>query len=356
MATTRIDTIRRFFKNIPIDAPITKCKDKSIMYVCASILGDNVLSVDANIDRFKLFVRNLNIAAQLNVQESDYKYITHIDNSAKHIFVFGDIHGDYGTMIKIESIINKNINDKSNHFIFLGDYVDRGIRNLDVLFELSSLKTTYPQQIHLLRGNHESIDSYLVCDMSKGNLLKAINIQSIPIEGKIEVMCSVANFFSSLPYVFRFKDCVFAHGEVASFDENATYEPRVSVLDYEPPKTLELLTVWGDYPNESRSKTTSYTSKADFVQRLTNAGVHHYVKGHNHTANNTAVLITNTDINYYIVISSLMDDIQQTSEHTTYDKNLNEVEELGSTYSAYMLFEVGDVVSASMHSLKEMCD
>lgn len=344
--STKCETIQNFFTHIPADAPLTKCKDKHILYSCSTLLKSNVLPINTHpseIARFRTFVHNLNDAATLIAQETEYNYIVKIDLehvSANSIFVFGDIHGDYDTMLKIKQIIDSHINDKSTHFVFLGDYVDRGFRNLDVLFELSALKVAYPQQIHLLRGNHESIDSYLICDMSKGNLLKAINVQSIPVEGKIEVLCSIANFFSSLPYVYRFNDCVFAHGEVATFDENIKYEPKISVLDYEPVKTLELYSVWGDYPNESRAKISSYSNKDDFIKRLTDANVHHYVKGHNHVGNNTFIRIANTDINYYIIISSLIDGVMRTFTRLTYDEELNEIEIPGSTYAEYMCFTI----------------
>lgn len=70
------------------------------------------------------------------------------------IYIIGDVHGDFGSLEKIF----KN-HERGNAYIFVGDYLDRGYKNAQVLDFLLNL---VGNNIFLLKGNHEqTIEKYL---------------------------------------------------------------------------------------------------------------------------------------------------------------------------------------------------
>lgn len=76
------------------------------------------------------------------------------------IKVFGDIHGQYQDLMRFFDLWGTPSDDATGDieaydYLFLGDYVDRGSHSLETACLLMALKVKYPEQIHLLRGNHE---------------------------------------------------------------------------------------------------------------------------------------------------------------------------------------------------------
>ncbi|KAK9201747.1 hypothetical protein WN944_016953 [Citrus x changshan-huyou] len=84
--------------------------------------------------------------------------------------VFGDLHGQFGDLMRLfdEYGFPSTAGDITYiDYLFLGDYVDRGQHSLETITLLLALKASfclespqieYPENVHLIRGNHEAAD------------------------------------------------------------------------------------------------------------------------------------------------------------------------------------------------------
>lgn len=84
---------------------------------------------------------------EILVEESN---VIHISSPAT---VVGDIHGQFYDLLEI-FLVGGPCPD--TNYLFLGDYVDRGLYSVETMTLLMVLKLRYPSRIWLLRGNHES--------------------------------------------------------------------------------------------------------------------------------------------------------------------------------------------------------
>ncbi|KAH3900736.1 putative serine/threonine-protein kinase PPG1 SCDLUD_003741 [Saccharomycodes ludwigii] len=84
---------------------------------------------------------------ELLIKESN---VVHVSTP---ITVVGDIHGQFHDLLEIFNIGGRC---PDTNYLFLGDYVDRGLYSLETITLLIVLKLRYPKRIHLIRGNHES--------------------------------------------------------------------------------------------------------------------------------------------------------------------------------------------------------
>ncbi|CED85279.1 metallo-dependent phosphatase [Phaffia rhodozyma] len=73
------------------------------------------------------------------------------------VTVCGDIHGQFWDVIELLRQGGMVGDDEGGRgYVFMGDFVDRGLYSLETLSLLLALKARYPNKVTLLRGNHES--------------------------------------------------------------------------------------------------------------------------------------------------------------------------------------------------------
>ena len=72
------------------------------------------------------------------------------------ITIVGDIHGQFYDMMGMLELGRQDGDFGEKKYLFLGDYVDRGVWGIEALIYLYSMKINYPRNIFLLRGNHET--------------------------------------------------------------------------------------------------------------------------------------------------------------------------------------------------------
>jgi len=100
---------------------------------------------------------------QTRTSEAGDKYfvdhdIVWLPSKDRAIFI-SDLHGDADTIPSIleqtKFLENMEEGPKDLKLVFLGDYADRGEKDVQTLEQVLALKLRYPNEVILLRGNHE---------------------------------------------------------------------------------------------------------------------------------------------------------------------------------------------------------
>ena len=80
------------------------------------------------------------------------------------VIFHGDFHGDARSFVKSLDWLNTHgyldgfqLTRSNLYMVFLGDYTDRGMQGIEVLYTLYRLKLANPDRVFLARGNHEDV-------------------------------------------------------------------------------------------------------------------------------------------------------------------------------------------------------
>jgi len=85
--------------------------------------------------------------------------ISYLPSKGKAYFV-GDLHGDFEALVSIiqqTGFLEAMKTGEEVFLVFLGDYGDRGRKIIETIHEVLTLKISYPENIILLKGNHEEL-------------------------------------------------------------------------------------------------------------------------------------------------------------------------------------------------------
>jgi protein phosphatase len=197
-----------------------------------------------------------------------------INFNANRILFVGDTHGDLESTILI---VRRFIRDNYDGIIFLGDYVDRGLMQIENINYLLVLKLMYLEKVILLRGNHETP----LANLHFGFLDEVLSTFSS------EFYNLYAELFSCLPYASLVNgEILCLHGGLAKeLHTIKQIEELPKEIDVSNPLLFQIL--WNDpqdgvkgfIPND-RGGGTFYFGKDVYDSFAENNNLTHLVRAH----------------------------------------------------------------------------
>lgn len=215
-----------------------------------------------------------------------------------NITVVGDVHGSLPCLKKVMDMVGSL--EDGGVLVVAGDYVDRGENSLETLCTFLLLKLAYPNNVYLLRGNHEDNE---IC--AEYGFLDELREKYGYETDEQSIWDALSDVFASLPLAAKTETSLILHGGLPSADfkisdlEAIDSETRFSFKTLTEAKTPEEKLIegvlWSDpssrkgvAPNE-RGYGIEFGSDVakDFLDRH---GLKYLIRAHEHVEQGSQLL------------------------------------------------------------------
>ncbi|EYB88323.1 hypothetical protein Y032_0249g126 [Ancylostoma ceylanicum] len=206
--------------------------------------------------------------------------------------VYGDTHGQYSDLLRW---LNLNGWPHETRCVFLGDFVDRGSHGVELFTLITCLKVCFPDNIFVLRGNHEEESLNQLYSFASEVQLKFDSKMSNLNTGPGSMYSHFKNVFMNLPLACLIGGDILAmHGGISPMLRNLQDIQQIErPIDEFVKGTLACDLVWSDpdtlnnvekyEPNLEREATVGIGqlfSKSAVKETCRRLGVKMIIRGH----------------------------------------------------------------------------
>jgi len=164
------------------------------------------------------------------------KDVAYLKGDCQAIFI-GDTHGDPQAtlaILKQTQFYEKVKSGEKIKLVFLGDYADRGSGDVENLELILNLKIQYPDNVVLLQGNHEEVETSM-----RYGLLKTLINKYGKQDGQ-RLFIQYAELFKDFPNAVITENGVLAmHGGIGNFDTLTDLQGKSKLLHWADPSFSE---------------------------------------------------------------------------------------------------------------------